>query len=231
MRYAGFALSAILAAGSTTLVPAKFNPLLRRIVEVDTVYVNAPPIDYAEVARRVAQISRPQQGPMTIDGDLIVKGRIGVGGTPEPNTNYMVTVHGARDAGILFIANEALNDGQRVGTEHRHVGGVGVSHDGGLRMDQNAVCFNDGRGCVVDDRRRRRAYSGYDSMGDMSFFLSDVDSLTGQATAPPMQSLVLSLLAWDGSIKFTAHRPGQRIFFQGSTTPRAADLQWEVPLH
>jgi hypothetical protein len=97
-------------------------------------------------------------------------------------------------------------------------------------MDQNAVCFTDARGCVVDDKRRRRAYSGYDSMGDMSFYLSDVDSLTGQPTAPNMQSLVLYLLAWDGSIKFTAHRPGQKIFFQGSTTPRAADLQWEVPL-
>jgi len=100
-----------------------------------------------------------------------------------------------------------------------------------LRLDQNAVCFNDSRGCVVDDRRRRRAYSGYDSMGDMSFFLSDVDSLTGKATAPNMQSLVLRLIDWDGNIKFTAHRPGQRIFFQGSTTPRAADIQWEVPLH
>lgn len=230
MRYAGFALSAILAAGSTTLMPAKFNPVLRRIVVVDTIYVNAPPIDYAEVARRVAQISRTEQGPMTIDGDLIVKGRIGVGGAPEPNTNYPVTVHGAGDARMLFISNEALNDGQRAGTQHRHVGAIGVSHDGGLRMDQNAVCFNEARGCEVDDKRRRRAYSGYDSMGDMSFYLSDVDSLTGKATGPNMQNLVLYLMAWDGSIKFTAHRPGQKIFFQGSTTPRAANLQWEVPL-
>jgi hypothetical protein len=228
MRYAGFALSALVVAGSTTLMPANFNPLLRRIVVVDTVYVKAP-VDYAEVARRVAKINA-QQGPTTIDGDLIVKGRIGVGGPPEPDTNYPVTVHGAGDARMLFISNEALNDGQRVGTQHRHVGAIGVSHDGGLRMDQNAVCFNDARGCEVDDKRRRRAYSGYDSMGDMSFYLSDVDSVTGKPTAPNMQSLVLYLMAWDGSIKFTAHRPGQKIFFQGSTTPRAADLQWEVPL-
>lgn len=195
---------------------------------VDTVFVKQP-IDYDEIARRVVKLNA-QQGPTTIDGDLIVKGRIGVGGAPEPNTNYAVTVHGAGDARMLFISNEALTDGQRVGTQHRHVGAIGVSHDGGLRMDQNAVCFNDTRGCVVDDRRRRRAVSGYDSMGDMSFYLSDVDSLTGQPTAPNMQSLVLYLMAWDGSIKFTAHRPGQKIFFQGSTTPRAADLQWEVPL-
>ncbi len=195
----------------------------------DTVFVRQT-VDYNEVARRVALINR-QQGPMTIDGDLIVKGRIGVGGSPEPATNYPVTIHGQGDSRILFISNEALTDGQRVGTQHRHVGAVGVSHDGGLRIDQNAVCFNDSRGCVVDDKLRRRAYSGYDSMGDMSFYLSDVDSLTGQATAPNMQNLVLRLIDWDGNIKFTAHRPGQRIFFQGSTTPRAADIQWEVPLH
>lgn len=195
----------------------------------DTVFVRQP-VDYDEVARRVALINR-QMGPTTIDGDLIVKGRIGVGGPPEPATNYPVTIHGQGDSRILFISNEALTDGQRIGTQHRHVGAVGVSHDGGLRVDQNAVCFNDSRGCVVDDRQRRRAYSGYDSMGDMSFFLSDVDSLTGQMTAPNMQNLVLRLIDWDGNIKFTAHRPGQRIFFQGSTTPRAADIQWEVPLH
>lgn len=195
----------------------------------DTVFFRQS-VDYNEIARRVALINR-QQGPTTIEGDLIVKGRIGVGGLPEPGTNYPVTIHGQGDSRILFISNEALSDGQRVGTQHRHVGAVGVSHDGGLRIDQNAVCFSDSRGCIVDDRRRRRAYSGYDSMGDMSFFLSDVDSLTGQVTAPNMQNLVLRLIDWDGNIKFTAHRPGQRIFFQGSTTPRAADIQWEVPMH
>lgn len=231
MRYAGFALTAVLAAGTSSLVPGDLKLPARTIVVVDTVYVNAPRLDYGEIARRVAQINGQQQGPMTIDGDLIVKGRVGIGGPPEPETGYPLTVHGAGDARMLFISNEALDDGQRIGTQHRHVGAIGVSHDGGLRIDQNAVCFTDSRGCVVDDRRRRRAYSGYDSMGDMSFFLSDVDSLTGKMTAPPMQNLVLRLIDWDGNIKFTAHRPGQRIFFQGSTTPRAADIQWEVPLH
>ena len=225
MRIEALMLGGLLAIAATTTNRAVMS---RAPQKTDTVYVRES-IDYAEVARRVAKLNA-QQGPTTINGDLIVKGRIGVGGAPEPSTNYPITVHGAGDARILFIANEALNDGQRVGTQNRHVGAIGVSHDGGLRMDQNAVCFNDTRGCVVDDKRRRRAYSGYDSMGDMSFFLSDVDSVSGQATAPPMQNLVLYLMAWDGSIKFTAHRPGQKIFFQGSSTPRAADLQWEVPL-
>lgn len=226
MRIEALIIGGMLAIASTTTARHDVN---RTVHVTDTVYVRET-IDYNEVARQVAQLNR-QEGPTTIDGDLIVKGRIGVGGPPEPNTNYPVTVHGAGDARILFISNEALDDGQRVGTQHRHVGAVGVSHDGGLRIDQNAVCFNGSRGCAVDDKRRRRAYSGYDSMGDMSFYLSDVDSLTGQTTAPNMQNLVLSLIDWDGNIKFTAHRPGQRIFFQGSTTPRAADIQWEVPLH
>jgi len=231
MRFPALALTTILAAGGTTVLPAMLKSPIRTVVVVDTIFVKPPAIDYNEIARRVARLNRAEQGPMTIDGDLIVKGRIGVGGSPEPGTNYPITVHGQGDSRILFVSNEALNDGQRIGTQHRHVGAVGVSHDGGLRQDQNAVCFADSRGCVVDDRRRRRAYSGYDSMGDMSFYLSDVDSLSGQATAPNMQSLVLRLIDWDGNIKFTAHRPGQRIFFQGSTTPRAADIQWEVPLH
>src|SRR6476469_4014214 len=160
MRYTGFALTAVLAAAGTSLVPAKFDLPFRTVHVVDTVYVKQP-LDYDEIAKRVARLNA-QQGPMTIDGDLIVKGRIGVGGAPEPNTTYPVTVHGSGDARMLFISNEALNDGQRVGTQHRHVGAIGVSHDGGLRMDQNAVCFNDTRGCIVDDKRRRRAYSGYD---------------------------------------------------------------------
>lgn len=225
MRFESLILGGLLAAAATATTGRRVNST---VYVTDTVFVRQT-IDYDEVARHVAKLNR-QQGPMTIDGDLIVKGRISVGGPPEPNTSYPITVHGAGDARILFISNEALDDGQRVGTQHRHVGAVGVSHDGGLRSDQNAVCYTDARGCVVDDRRRRRAYSGYDSMGDMSFFLSDVDSLTGQATAPPMQNLVLRLIDWDGNIKFTAHRPGQRIYFQGSTTPRAADIQWEVPL-
>jgi len=115
------------------LASAKSSPANRTARVVDTVFVKQP-IDYAEVARRVAELNA-QQGPTTIDGDLIVKGRIGVGGAPEPKTNYPITVHGAGDARMLFISNEALNDGQRVGTQHRHVGAIGVSHDGGLRMD------------------------------------------------------------------------------------------------
>lgn len=224
MRNEALILAAVMAAAATTTTTRGLTGPLH---VTDTVYVRQT-IDYDEVARRVARIS--QQGPTVIDGDLIVKGRIGVGGAPEPNTSYPVTVHGTGDARMLFISNESLTDPQRAADQHRHVGAIGVSHDGGLRMDQNAVCFNDARGCVVDDKHRRRAYSGYDSMGDMSFYLSDVDSVSGQATAPNMQSLVLYLMSWDGSIKFTAHRPGQKIFFQGSTTPRAADLQWEVPL-
>jgi hypothetical protein len=65
----------------------------------------------------------------------------------------------------------------------------------------------------------------------MSFFVSEVDSATGAATAPRAQSLVFKLLDWDKNIHIVAHRPGQRIFFNGSTTLNAANLQWEVPLH
>ena len=229
MRLETLMVGALLTAAGA-LRSHQLEKTLRTASVTDTVFVRQP-VDYDEVARRVALINRQPPGPTTIEGDLIVKGRVAIGGAPEPGSGYPLTVHGAGDSRILFIANEALNDGQRVGTQHRHVGAIGVSHDGGLRLDQNAVCFTDSRGCAVDDRRRRRAVSGYDSMGDMSFFLSDVDSLTGQATAPNMQNLVLRLIDWDGNIKFSAHRPGQKFFFQGSTTPRAADIQWEVPLH
>jgi len=194
----------------------------------DTVYVKQA-IDYDELARHVAVRLTSRQEPTVIEGDLIVKGRLGIGGAPEPGTSYAVTIRGPDDAAIRLIANEALRDPQREGTQHRHVGVVGISQDGGLRIDQNSTCFSDSRGCTVEDKRRRRAYAGFDSMGDMSFYLADVDSISGAETAPRAQSLVFRLLDWDGNIHIHAHRPGQRIFFNTSTALHAADLQWEVP--
>ncbi len=224
--------SAVLTAAATPILMSAARPETRTIRVTDTVFVKSEPIDYDEVARRVAfRIqSQPSVKPTVIDGDLIVKGRLSIGGNPEPGTDYAITVHAPNAASIRLISNEALADPQRASTQHRHVGTVGLGQDGGLRLDQNSTCFINNGGCTVDDPRRRRAYNGYDSMGDMSFYLSDVDSLTGRETAPRTQSLVLSLLSWDGHIHFNSYRPAQRIYFNGSTTPNAADLQWEVPL-
>jgi hypothetical protein len=196
---------------------------------VDTVYVE-PRIDYDELSRRVAARLESRATPTVIEGDLIVKGRLGVGGAPEPDTPYGITIRGNDDASIRFISNEALRDPQRTESQHRHVGSLSLGQDGGLRLDQNSTCYTGDRACLVEDRLRRRAYSGFDSMGDMSFYLSDVDPATGRETAPRAQSLVFKLLDWDGNIRLAAHRPGQRIYFNSSTTMHAADLQWEVPL-
>lgn len=201
------------------------SPIVRA---TDTVYVREA-VDYDELARRVAVRLASRQEPTIIEGDLIVKGRLGIGGAPEPLTSYAVTIRGPEDASIRFIANEALRDPQREGSQHRHVGVVGVSQDGGLRLDQNSTCFTEQPECTVDDKLRRRAYSGFDSMGDMSFYISDVDSISGKETAPRSQSLVFRLLDWDGNIHIHAHRPGQRILFNTSTALHAADQQWEVP--
>ena len=221
----------LILSGSTSFLIAAARPEPRIIRVTDTVYVKSAPVDYDKLARRVlARLPRSQAGPTVIDGDLIVKGRLAVGGAPEPETSYAITIRGRDDASIRFISNEALRDPQRTANQHRHVGSLSLATDGGLRLDQNSTCLTAGRGCKVDDPKRRRAYSGFDSMGDMSFYLSDVDSLTGRETAPRAQSLVLRLLDWDGNIHFHSHRPGQRIYFNSSTTLHAADLQWEVPL-
>jgi hypothetical protein len=193
------------------------------------VYVSAS-VDYDRLSREVQKRLAVRQNPTVIDGDLIVKGRIGVGGAPEPGTDYGITVHGPASASLRFISNEALQDPQRTMNQHRHVGTLSLSQDGGLRLDQNSTCYNDSRGCTTEDRARRRAYTGYDSMGDYAFYLSNVDSLTGQTDAPRAQSLVLRLIGDDGHIHLTAFRANQRIFFNGSTTTNAADLQWQVPL-
>jgi hypothetical protein len=196
----------------------------------DTVYVReTAPIDYDELARHVAMRMKTAE-PTVIDGDLIVKGRLSVGGAPEPGTDYGITVRGPVSSSLRFISNESLKDPQRADSQHRHVGTLSLAQDGGLRLDQNSTCFSDDRGCTTEDRTRRRAYAGYDSMADFAFYQSDVDSLTGQPTAPRSQSLVFRLIGDDGHIHITAFRPTQQIFFNGSTTTNAADLQWQVPL-
>ncbi|MGK2961045.1 MAG: hypothetical protein ACSLFK_02725 [Gemmatimonadaceae bacterium] len=226
MRTSLIAAAAVAFAAPLLLDAARPEP---RVVKVaDTVYVRQA-VDYDELARHVAVRLASRQEPTVIEGDLIVKGRLGVGGAPEPGTSYAVTIRGPDDAAIRLIANEALRDPQREGNQHRHVGVVGISQDGGLRLDQNSTCFTDQRGCTVEDKLRRRAFSGFDSMGDMSFYISDVDSASGRETAPRAQSLVFRLLDWDGNIHIHAHRPGQRIFFNTSTALHAADQQWEVP--
>ena len=219
---------AVLTALAVPVLLEAGRPEPRVIRVTDTVYVKSS-IDYDELSRRVAARLASTNQPTVIEGDLIVKGRLGIGGAPEPGTPYAITVRGRDDASIRLISNEALRDPQREGTQHRHVGSLSLGQDGGLRLDQNSTCLTDNRGCSVEDKKRRRAYSGFDSMGDMSFYISDVDSLTGAETAPRAQSLVFRLLDWDGNIHIHAHRPGQRIFFNTSTTLHAADRQWEVP--
>ncbi len=232
MRFTESLLTFVIAAGASPFLIRGATPAPRPVHTVDTVYVRvaSPALDYDELARRViARMPRRNATPQVIEGDLIVKGRLSVGGTPEPDTDYAITVRAPNAAGIRLISNEALKDPQRADSQHRHVGTLSLGQDGGLRLDQNSTCYSDARGCTADDRQRRHAYSGFDSLGDMSFFLSDVDS-TGTDTAPRAQSLVFRLLDWDGNIHIHSHRPGQRIYFNSSTTMHAADLQWEVPL-
>ena len=225
------AVIALICAAASPYVLSAARPEPRIVHVVDTVFVKSGPVDYDEVVRRVVQRLETQNAkPTVIDGDLVVKGKLSVGGDPEPGTNYGITIRAPISAALRFISNEALQDPQRISNQHRHVGTLSLSQDGGLRLEQNSTCFVDERGCVTDDRARRRAYHGYDSMGDLAFYLSDVDSLTGQPTAPRSQNLVFSLIGDDGHIHINAFRPTQRIFFNGSTTTNAADLQWEVPL-
>ena len=224
------------AAGLAALTYSLIGTTKIRTPEVirvtDTVYVRtAPePLDYDRIAREVGARLGQAQNPTVIEGDLIVKGRIGVGGAPEPGTSYGVTIHAPVSASLRFISNEALQDPQRVGNQHRHVGTLSLAQDGGLRLDQNSTCYTDNRGCTTEDRARRRAYTGYDSMGDYAFYLANVDSLTGATDAPRAQSLVFRLIGDDGHIHLAAFRAAQRIFFNGSTATNASDLQWEVPL-
>ena len=218
----------VVAASSALLGATRAEPRVVRVT--DTVYVKAHPLDYDELARHVALRMSPPDNPTVIEGDLIVKGRIGVGGAPETGTDYGVTIHAPVSASLRFISNEALKDPQRVNNQHRHVGTLSLAQDGGLRLDVNSTCYIDRRGCLTEDRARRRAYTGYDSRGDYAFFLSDVDSLTGVPTAPRSQSLVLTLIDWDNNIHINSMRPNQQIYFNGSTTLNAADLQWQVPL-
>lgn len=234
MRAAHYALSSLaVAIGASPLIHPTQSDKPRTVYVVDTVYVrSSEPIDYDRVASRVIdRMKSHAPNPTVIDGDLIVNGRLGIRGAPEPQTDHALTIHGKGSTDILFVSNEALQDPQRRANQHRHVGAIGVAQDGGLRLSQNSLCYADTRGCVPDDKNRRVAVAGYDSMGDMSFFLGDVDSTTNVVKGAVAQNLVLNLLAWDGNIHISSLRPNQRIFFNASTTPNASDLVWEVPLY
>jgi len=142
MRITEYALTLLAVAGGTSplLLRSPLETKDRIVYVVDTVFVKAPPIDYDVLASRVlSRMRKSAPNPTVIDGDLIVKGRLGVRGAPEPETDYAVTVHGPGTADILFIANEALLDAQRAGSQHRHVGTLGVAQDGGLRLAQNSL--------------------------------------------------------------------------------------------
>jgi hypothetical protein len=228
MQINPFSALALAASVASTIYANRGAPKPSAAARVDTVYVKSS-VDYDEVARRLAARIGPRDNPTVIDGDLIVKGRLGIGGAPEPGTDYGVTIRGPITSSIRFISNEALNDPQRTANQHRHVGTLGLAQDGGLRLDVNSTCFTDQRGCTTEDRARRRAYTGYDSKGDNAFYMSDIDSV-GQTTAPRSQSLVFSLIGEDGHIHIYAFRPTQQIYFNGSTTTNAGDLQWQVPL-
>ena len=227
MRSIAFAVAA--AAIVTPTITSSLKTPFSTPRTVDTVFVKTE-IDYDRLSKEVALRLRRNSETTVIDGDLVVKGRLSVGGEPEKDTDYGITIHAPFSAGLRFISNEALKDPQRIANQHRHVGTLSLAQDGGLRLEVNATCYSDQRGCVTEDKARRRAYTGYDSMGDYAFFLSDVDSLTGRPTAPRSQSLVLTLIDWDNNIHINSMRPNQQIYFNGSTTLNAADLQWQVPL-
>lgn len=230
MRIVQYGVSSLaIVLGASPLVRSPEAP--RVVHVVDTVVVSER-IDYDKLTSQVVERMKIQApNPTVIDGDLIVNGRLGIRGAPEPQTDHAVTIHGKGSADILFVSNEALQDPQRTANEHRHVGAIGVAQDGGLRLGQNSLCYADTRGCAADDKYRRVAYMGYDSMGDLSLYLADVDSVSGVTKGPVAQSMVFNLISWDGHIHIAAMRPGQRILFNGSTRLNASDLVWEVPLY
>ncbi|HEU4879780.1 MAG TPA: hypothetical protein VFT21_10015, partial [Gemmatimonadaceae bacterium] len=122
MRIDRIIIASLLAAGSGPLLLQAARPEPRLVRMVDTVFVKPAPIDYDELARGIARIQQAAAKPTVIEGDLIVKGRLGVGGPPEPGTDYGITVRAPNSAAIRLISNEALADPQRAGNQHRHVG-------------------------------------------------------------------------------------------------------------
>src|SRR5438309_4475679 len=105
MRITEYALTLLAVAGGTSpfLLRSAHETNGRTVHVVDTVFVKEPPIDYDVLASRVlTRMKKNAPNPTIIDGDLIVKGRLGVRGAPEPETDYAMTVHGSGPADILF---------------------------------------------------------------------------------------------------------------------------------
>src|SRR6266567_503236 len=98
MRIIQYALTLFALAGGASFLRPSNEKAEKVIYIVDTVFVKDS-IDYDAVTSRVlARMKKNAPNPTVIDGDLIVKGRLGVRGAPEPETDYAVTVHGSGTA-------------------------------------------------------------------------------------------------------------------------------------
>src|SRR5512141_2078134 len=115
MRIVPLAAFVVVSSATAPLILSAARTEPRVIHVTDTVFVRPAPIDYDEIARRVAMIQQAAAKPTVIEGDLIVKGRLGVGGAPESGTDYAITVRAPNSAAIRLISNEALADPQRAG--------------------------------------------------------------------------------------------------------------------
>src|SRR6266571_3624647 len=105
MRIAQYAITLLGFAGGVSPLLRTHAKENRTVYVVDTVFVKNPPIDYDMLASHVlTRMKKTAPNPTVIDGDLIVKGRLGVRGAPDPQTDYAVTIHGPGSADVLFIA-------------------------------------------------------------------------------------------------------------------------------
>jgi hypothetical protein len=154
----------------------------------------------------------------TVIGDLVVTGKLSVGGPVIPGADAQLQIHGLGSAEILARSNEGNLDSQSE-THSPHVIVWSGGNDGGARIIQGAYWGTGGR--QWRDTSRPLTVLALDSRGT----LSESQEFSGV----PITGQLWVIQREGARLFFTAMQPGSSWGFRASTTLNSFDRSWIIP--
>jgi len=155
------------------------------------------------LALKVSQVvvAPPPSGTIgnTVNGDLIVNGRVCIQMQCAPAANALIQMTGQSSTGMLVFSNANGQNGQGAA---KHCSEITWSADGGMRLEHN-VYYSDA-GMVWCEAPKPRTILGFDSRGTLSLS-QDYDGVID-----PSQVLVFRIDRSRNFGAFTLMKPGMK---------------------